>query len=146
MKRYLATTLSSLSMVLVASGCGSSGPEIAKTQGRIVYKGAPVPNASVVFLPEDGGPFASAETNAEGTYFLTTQSLGSGAVLGKHRIMITEASDELPADLLPEDLAGKPAKATGPKIPSRYSSESTSGLSATVVEGTNVFDFELTDK
>lgn len=120
-------------------GCGDGGPKTAPVHGRITYKGKPVPNGSIVFIPKSGPP-ASADIDSEGKYALKTFKPGDGAVLGTHEVMITALQDM--KGRLPEDRTPLPP----PIVPSRYGSTSTSGLTAEVKDEDNTVNFELTDE
>jgi hypothetical protein len=125
--------------LLVALGCSSSGElTTAPVSGKVTYNGKPVPNGTVMFVP-DQGPAATGEIAKDGSYRLTTYNDGDGAVLGNHKISITALQDTSGA--LPEQRSGTP-KAL---VPRKYLSHETSGLTAEVQSGDNVVDFSLTD-
>jgi hypothetical protein len=133
--------LVSIALLALVVGC-SSGNEFptAKVRGKITYRNNPVPNGTVLFVPQGDKPTATGELNSDGTYELTTYEPGDGAVLGPHTIMIT-AVEEM-TDKLPEQRSGTP-KAL---VPVQYTSNSTSGLTAEVNDtDVNTIDFELKD-
>lgn len=82
----------SLSRVSLASfcflmaGCGSSG--IVAVSGTLTYKGKPVTNAFVNFVPTDGGRPSMGETDAGGKFTLTYDPQTKGAKTGKHRVFV----------------------------------------------------------
>ena len=113
-----------------------------------MYNGRPLPDAQVVFAPEERDRVASATTDESGRFRLTTFHPGDGALPGKHRVTVIArgpAKEPLPgspAALMPEDYAIP----GDPLIPAKYFSSATSGLTAEVSpRGGNDFEFELHD-
>jgi hypothetical protein len=129
-----------LGFAVAAVGCGGNERKTAVVTGKVTYKGKPVPTGTITFVPKTPGPPATGELRPDGTYTLTTYRDGDGAVLGEHTVMITALQDM--SDRLPEDRNPLPP----PIIPSKYSSVSTSGLTATVEDKENAIDFNLGDK
>src|SRR5262249_50753905 len=125
-------------LTLFSAGC-NQGPKLGRVSGRVTYKGKPVPNGAITFLPSPSGPPATAGIQPDGTYTLETPGIGNGAVLGAHALMIT-ALREAPA-VGPEERDPLPP----PIIPIKYGNTSTSGLTAEVHEGDNTIDFDLKD-
>jgi len=124
-------------VALALAGC-SSGPKLGLVQGKVTYKGKPVPHGNVNFIPKAGPP-ASGEIGPDGTYRLTTFRNHDGAVLGPHTVVIVAI----------EKNAGKPVEAWNPLpppiVPARYTSVATTDLRAEVKEGENTFNFDLKD-
>ena len=73
---------------LALSGCGEDGPELGRVEGTVTMDGKPLPNASVVFVPENGRP-AGATTDAQGKYVLNFTAGREGALLGKNTVRIS---------------------------------------------------------
>ena len=115
---------------LIASslaGCGSkNGLNLAKVSGTVTNKGEPLHHGTVVFIPdrEKGteGPPAMGVIAKDGTFLMTTDESGDGAIIGVHQVGImalgdtpisgtevTEARSE--ADEVKEFFANKAAKA-----------------------------------
>jgi hypothetical protein len=122
--------------VLLAVGCADDRPRTAPVEGVVTYLGKPVPNGTVVFVPESG-PSATGEIGPDGRYQLTTFTKGDGAVPGPHRVMIAALDDM--KDRLPEDRSPLPP----PIIPTRYSDYRASGLTADVQTTRNSINFAL---
>ena len=154
--RHPTRPLGALAAVLavLSWGCGRSDrPPMAKVSGTITYKGKPLPEASISFLPEaDGVRSAMGKTDAEGRYTLWTYENGDGAAVGKHRVTVALHGPPEKPKLNPA-VAAKMGEAYydqlsalgKPLIPAKYFGPETSGLTADVVKGkNNVFDFELT--
>lgn len=107
--------------------------------------------------------YAYDATQHSGTYKLTTFAAGDGAVPGEYKVAVTKlertaasagaagsagglASGDLAADYeAPKEVEGA-AEPSTPKsqLPAKYANAETSGLTATVSEGPNNIDFDLT--
>jgi hypothetical protein len=110
----------------------------------VTYQGQPVAGASVAFIPQQGRP-ASGMTDASGKFTLSTFDTGDGALLGSHKVMITEA----PSDN--EPMPGEPGwdkwKKPKQRFPTKYSDANRSGLTAEVKAGeANEFTFDMTNQ
>lgn len=103
---------------------------MAEVTGKVTYKGKPIPEGTIMFVPQSG--FAAAGTiNADGTYRLISGKPGDGAVIGRHKIAVIPPFQP---------------QAGYPSFPKKYQDAETSGLVAEVgKDGPNTFDFELTD-
>jgi hypothetical protein len=122
-------------LALVCLGCGDSGPEIASVEGKVTLDGAPLPNAAVVFIPENGRP-AGATTDADGNYVLNFTQGRQGAIPGKNKVQIRTARDRS------ETPDGTPIPAVPEKLPIKYNTQST--LEFDVKPGEkNIANFEL---
>lgn len=129
MKKY--TTLLLL-FCAATVGCGQSGPEMGEVTGTVTFKGKPLSTGTITFVPEaEGLPHAYGEIKEDGTYEAATRDFGAGAPVGKHRIMIMAVIDHGPE---------APVEAI---LPTKYSSDRQSGLTAEVNAGENVVDFSL---
>jgi hypothetical protein len=134
-----AAALVAAAAVLLAAGCGTDRKKTAEVTGKVTYRGKPVPNGTVTFIPEAGGPPATGEIRPDGTYTLTTYSKGDGAVPGRHKVVIVAMEDA--AGKLPEERKPLPP----PIIPNKYTSPATSDLVADVKDGENTINFDLKD-
>jgi hypothetical protein len=120
------------------AGCGSGGPDISYVSGRVTMDGKPLPNASVVFIPENGRP-AGANTDEDGNYVLNFAQGRRGAIPGKNTIRITTLRDPYEGD------DGKMVPGSPETIPSKYNASTT--LEFTVEpRKRNVANFDLTSK
>ncbi len=77
-----------------------------------------------------------AEVQEDGTYEASTKKFGKGVAVGRHRIMIN-AIKVIPGK---ED---DPVNCCEVLLPAKYSSEQKSGLTAEVVSGENMINFDL---
>lgn len=123
---------------VVAVCCSDSG--LVKVKGTVTLEGKPVPNGTVNFIPDVGGPSASGELKPDGTYELTTEKPGDGAMPGKYKVVVVAMEDQ--AGKLPEERSPLPAAI----VPTQYTSLATSPLTATVEKKDNQIDFQLSKK
>lgn len=138
MCRRIPTSGVLLAVALVLAGCGGDQMRTAPVNGKVTYQNKPVPQGSVTFIPESGGPPATGEIKPDGTFRMTTYSSGDGAILGKHKVVIVAIEDM--EGKLPEERNPTPP----PIIPAKYTSPATTPLTAEVKDGDNspVFDLE----
>lgn len=139
-KQCLAT------LAFLVLGC-SDGSQIAPVSGQLTLDGKPLADARISFQPAPTGEAAGrtelgmgsyATTDAEGKYTLRTADTDAeGAVVGAHRVMISDMRTETDED------AGA-TKAPPPRFPVRYSDGS---LTFEVKPGgTDQANFELSSK
>jgi hypothetical protein len=76
-------------MASILAGCGSEGGAVtlANAGGVVTFKGAPLADATVMFVPENG-PVASATTDLSGKFTLSTGSR-QGATVGTCKVTVT---------------------------------------------------------
>jgi hypothetical protein len=145
-------------------GCGSDdglGKRYA-VYGTVNYNGKPVEKGEIAFMPENPADRAASGIIEDGSYTLTTQSNGDGALPGKYKVTVTakevdvakaealfktqaKKGKDLTTSLIPKDFMTKAAKTAKSSIPTRYSTPETSKLTAEVKEQSNTIPFELTD-
>lgn len=136
-------------------GCAESKPDRPKTypvSGTVTYKGEPVAGANLNFRLADGKSFAMARTDASGKYELMTFEAGDGALPGEYKVGITQYETTATTGPGMDDAAyGSPEEEAGdavpPKnlLPQKYANPEASELTASVTEGPNTVNFELTD-
>ena len=125
-------------------GCGEpkeTVPELVSVTGKVTFRGEPLADAAVTFVPAEGEEEAtelnrlvrpSAKTGADGGYELAWGD-NAGAPPGKYTVIVMKLA---PSD----DDEVKPASL----IPENYGSPKTSGLSRVVKEeGENVINIDL---
>jgi hypothetical protein len=117
--------------------------------------GKPLAGAVVTFVPSSNeGAAASAITESDGKYALTTWQAGDGARPGEYRVKVSKQEETAvdPSKMvrnvpLEEDQKYvenmKPRPPAKIVVPSKYLDESTSGLSHTVPQGSSTFDIEI---
>ncbi len=142
---------------LLIVGCGGSKGTVARLSGNVKYKGAPVTAGTIAFTAKGEGSGAGgtylASINPDGTY--STSQLPAGEFT-----VAIETESANPKRASPERYGGgkgmdsrppearaaaKAAKGAYVKIPSKYASPKTSGLTVTLTSGKNTKDFDLTD-
>jgi len=121
-------------------GCSSATerPETVPVQGKVTYKGEPVPKGTVTFL-SDGGQVATGEIQPDGSYKLSTFEEGDGAIPGPAKVGIL--ANTLHPHMMPGSSPGyKPPKDL---VPKKYSKPESSGLEATVTKDGPPINFDL---
>jgi hypothetical protein len=143
-----------LAPLLISIGCDDSGLNLVPVEGVILFQGRPLQDAGVMFMPVDSaqGPPASGTTDAAGKFTLATANR-PGAVVGKHRVAISKADAfgaEVPIEHMenPDLIRSRGVRVFQPKyhIPPQYAEVENSGLTATVNEDDNSFEFKLSDR
>jgi hypothetical protein len=91
MRRHAVLLAAALASV---SGCGAAnGLNLAKVSGKVMYKGEPVKNGTVFFMPDEAkgtiGPPAVGSITSNGSYVMSTESAGDGVIVGHHKVGIT---------------------------------------------------------
>jgi hypothetical protein len=126
--------LSAIGCCALLAGCGGS-PTIpcAPVRGTVLQNGQPLPEAMVVFHPQDpqavAAPRPVAYTNQQGEFELTTVQQGDGAPVGTYAITV---------ELRAPRLVGEEQVRDGRNLlPARYASPQTSPLSFDVAQGDN---------
>lgn len=158
------------------AGCSNNGLTLGRVSGKVTYKGEPVRYGFVTFHPdaEKGaiGPPAMSPITDAGTYLLTTQEAGDGAVVGTHHVAIIaldpkpvagadapEPEEDPKAFMIAKGQAPKPKPKNlgGPTFTSRngklyrllgsekLKTPDTSGLTVQVQRGTNTLDFNIAE-
>jgi hypothetical protein len=95
-----------LIMAVSAVGCGDS-VELVYVEGTVTLDSQPIPDAEVIFRPEDGRPSA-ATTDSKGHYVLHYLPDRAGALPGTHRVVIStyiEADPDSPNPVIQEGRA-----------------------------------------
>jgi hypothetical protein len=145
MKRF--AYCSSLVCLALLVGCTGGGPPTHAVSGKITYKGNPVADAQIGFVPVDTtGEVkpARGQTDAGGNYTVNTY-LGpgndvGGAMAGSFKVTVAKG--------LPENqiLSYEEMAKFKSEIPERYADTAKTPLTAEVTAGgANTFDFTLED-
>ena len=130
-------------IVLICSGCGKEGlPNMVPIRGEAIFQGEPLSDGFVVYLPKKAGVGrqATGAIKPDGSFVLTTQKGGDGAMHGEYDIVIFE--DAAPAGEFAsrEEYEAAMQRRERSKIPQKYSNQATSGLSDTVDENHTGFN------
>ena len=142
---------------LGATGCGGpSGPQMSLVRGRVTQAGQPVTTGSVDFYPTQGRS-ARGVIASDGSYTLTTNEPGDGAIVGTHTVTVKSTqviSNIYQPKSMADEIAyfSQPANASATPItsevkwivPEIYSRVETSGLRYEVQPGVeNIINIEL---
>lgn len=98
--RLASLAWTALMVVAVAVvGCGpDNGLNLARVSGKVTFNGQPVKNGTVFFMPDEGkgtvGPPAVGSITADGSFIMSTESAGDGAIVGSHLVGITGVEEE----------------------------------------------------
>ncbi len=95
-----------LILILFVVGCGDS-VELVYVEGTVTLESEPIPDAEVIFQPEDGRPSAGT-TDSQGHYVLHYLPERAGALPGTHRVVIStyiEADPDSPNPIIQEGRA-----------------------------------------
>jgi hypothetical protein len=81
--------LVTLPVILALAGCGKGDyPAMAKVTGTVTYKGKPVPNMMVNFMPTAGRP-SWGKTDAQGKFEMVYDEDYNGVEIGHHKVYFT---------------------------------------------------------
>ncbi len=144
----------SLPIAIAATlGCGSSKdsdgaaplekkPTVA-ARGIVTFRGKPLPDAAVTFMPLEEGKTISARgtTDGVGSFVLSTYGKDDGAPLGRYKVLV---SANLSKEIEPGVLAPEPEGGFKSPIPLKYANPKTTDILVEVKEGDkNDFTIEL---
>ena len=137
-----------LASCLYFTGC-EAVPEHQKgtvpVTGVVTFSGSPVAGATVTFLAAKDGRSASAITDAQGLYALTTFRRGDGALPGDYNVIVMKfevvTGGQTGKKYVPVQETPEPKN----QLPARYAQPGKSGLKATVPADAkaNAFDVAL---
>jgi hypothetical protein len=77
-----------LLIVIVLIGCGRKGPKVVPVAGTLTYKGQPVPNIEIHFLPVSGDRPSWGHTDNQGRFELEYEFKVKGASVGEHKVIV----------------------------------------------------------
>jgi hypothetical protein len=124
-------------IVVAICGCGSSSNP-ATVQGVVKFNGAPLTFGRVLFEMEgQAGKVFLGSIGADGGYEIRESANISGLPPGNYRVSImAQQSGEM------DERGNSPPPVNA--VPEKYGNVATSGLTATVTNGKNKIDFDLT--
>ena len=129
-----------LIVALVLCGCGESGPATFPVKGTVVFPdGGLLTEGLVEFAAQEGawkGRNARGTIATDGSFVLSTETEGDGAVAGRHLAIVREPRRKV------DVLAGEQMPA--PSIDPKYADYLTSGLEFVVEEKENEFQIKIT--
>lgn len=126
MRFGLAAAALSLFCLVPFEGCGDpSKPPGAATlpvKGKVFYRGRPLTRGTITFEPDGAGKEAFGTVGPDGTFVMSTYRKDDGAVLGNHRVSVSNA---------------------GKSLPLKFASPAASGVEVEVREGKTDYTIEL---
>jgi len=122
-----------LTAALSITGC-SSGSGLVLVEGTVTLDGEPLPQAEVVFRPDNGRPSVGL-TDAEGKYKLKYTAERMGAVIGPHVVSIRTSLED------PDGEKVSPKE----RVPPQYNSRSTLKVELTAKQSEPI-NFDLVTK
>jgi hypothetical protein len=138
LRSTLILAVLSVGFVFTSTGCTDSGPPGPKqlpvfpSGGKVTYQGNPLPNADVSFQHKEGSATATAKTDAQGSFTLSTYGDKDGAPAGAYRVTVAVSAVQ---EIEPGVLAPEPPGGFKSPIPAQYGNPETSGLTADIPEG-----------
>lgn len=121
--------LAYLAVMMSIAGCGQ-GPERVPVAGQVLLDGKPLAKGEITVAPL-GKRAAFATLDAEGRFQLTTYDMGDGTSLGTHPVSVHSGEFLDPSHKLW-------------RVPKKYASLTTSGLSVSVDGPTDEIVINLT--
>lgn len=123
--------------MLTTVGCGDAGPPRAAVQGDVSWKGAPVEDGMISFVPQTAGPAVTAKI-VGGKYALPQEE---GAILATHTVQIFGIKHLGSVEAGPPLPPGTKIESTEQFIPAKFNNSSK--ITVDIKEGENQHDFKL---
>lgn len=146
-------------VLFAAVGCGGSdGPTLYPVTGTVTKGGEPLAGVTVTFTPVDSGPSSAGRTDDSGKFVLLSATGKSGAVAGKHKVVLSPPSEASSETFNPTAMeaqrkaaagAGRRGRPPGDSIegespiPDTYTDPTKTPLEYEVVDGSNDFDVPI---
>jgi hypothetical protein len=139
-------------IVLWTAAACSSRPAVAEVDGVVKSGGKPLPHVRVQFLPDPdkatSGPISTGTTDEEGRFKLVCADGRAGAVVGWHRVVITDMgvrTFKTPRDRITEyeNKGASKQKAQANRVPDRYTTTAQTPLSREVKPDKQEMELEL---
>jgi hypothetical protein len=133
--------------LVLALGCDSK-QKLAPVSGKVTLDGKPLANVMVSFQPvaKEGetvaGVGSTGKTDENGEFTLTAANGQKGAMVGKHRVVVSKVEEQVGTGDERPPRGGWPQK---DKIPAKYNSESKETFDVTS-GGTTTANFQLTSQ
>jgi hypothetical protein len=147
-RAFRVAALVTLPVLFTVVGCGKGDyPEMAKVSGTVTYKGKPVPNMMVNFMPTAGRP-SWGKTDGTGRYEMIYDEDYKGVKMGHHKVYITPPASTIDGGT---SKASKKALAVAANltqeemldIRSKYGSEEVTKYQVDVKKDPEVIDIKL---
>jgi len=140
---WLAGSVLSVFVLVLAVGCGDGGPATAPVTGKLTIGGQPAKDVTVNFNPVDPKGEVASGVVTNGTYTLATGSSGKpGAIVGSYKITLT------PNAAMSEDAYSRPVDGSAPAapkvaFPAEFLDPAKTTLTKEVKAGPNTIDIEI---
>lgn len=131
LRRWAALAVALAASAVCWAGCGPQELPAGSLTGKVSLKGEPLSGGMVTIINSDTGIGASGEIDSSGRFRIDS------ARTGTYQVAI-----QPPAAPTPDEMAAG-AKPESSPIPPKYQDPQTSGLTATVNEGSNEANFDL---
>jgi len=118
--------------LVVAVGCGASGPKTVEVSGTVTFDGEPVSEGDIIFKSADSSSGGSAGKIKDGKFAFPS-------LLGAKKVEITAMRDVL--GKFDESNPGEKVQMRESYIPITYNTNTT--LTADVTDSNTTFDFNL---
>lgn len=147
MPRGLGVCAFAAFLLLNLIGCNFSG--LSPVAGVVTLDGQPLANASIQFIPQGMGRDATAGTNAQGEFVMSTQEPRDGVAAGTYKVVITPPSSAGPppkfasASEAMAATAGQQQTLVNPSFPAKYTRQETTPLTQVVPANEKKIIFEL---
>jgi hypothetical protein len=147
-RTFRIAALVTLPTLFALAGCGKGDyPEMARVTGTVTYKGKPVPNMMVNFMPTEGRP-SWGKTDASGKFEMIYDADYKGAKMGHHKVYFTPPATTIDGGT---SKASKKALAEAAglttdemmEIRSKYGSEDVTKLTVDIKKDPEVLDLKL---
>jgi hypothetical protein len=105
---------SAVACLACLAGCApDNGLKMGRVSGKITYRGEPVEDGQILFAPDEAkgtvGVPAMAKIASDGSYSLSTQDPGDGAIVGFHRVGV-RGIDPTPVEASGKEQAAQTGK------------------------------------
>jgi hypothetical protein len=127
------TPFLSFTLLLALVGCGGAEGQkpVYPVSGKVTMAGAPIAKATVIFQPlGKDQAVATAITDAQGVYKLTTYDSYDGAAAGQYEVMVTKTAAPAASNAPVHDPTG--ANSTTPSAPTHNAKKATDDTGATI--------------
>jgi len=121
----------------VLTGCTRGLSGLAPAAGIVTFNDAPVDGATISFAPTSASPdvrAASAMTDKNGKFVVTTLNYGDGMYPGEYQVMVTKTTGT-GGESSPEEMSKRGARDDRQVVnhlPSKYRDKNTSGLMVSI--------------
>jgi hypothetical protein len=136
--RPFAGFLCACAAVAGMAGCADGGPKRYAVSGEVKWRGKPLDQGGVIFLPEDPSLGSSGGANVkDGRYSIPAQN---GLLPGRYKVMITSADPGKAPD--PDALPGPAGPLPKDRVNPKYNAQTVLTAEVTA-KGPNTFDFNV---